>query len=261
MVELDRDYGLLPISIGTSIPFENITGMNTGTPTMVNDIDHIYINVHALVRNIYGSFKTKYKPTLTSSDLYTCLEDDINRIVNICNESDIKVTVFNYDYSGAFPAAKLLSNRPSKTPKQVMYDTMLEDVTRRSIAELNVIDINSSNVSKYKTHSGRTLLITIYPYDLIWNTGNVKLLESHTGNIKSKKEWSSKLNIKKELRKTIPFNFTTLCIYGDKNLIMPDSVKYRRLVSEVAVTKRWHTMTTIDKVNYDISSKNIAMPH
>lgn len=51
----------------------------------------------------------------------------------------------------------------------------------------------------------------------------------------------------------IPFNKKTLYCFGDKNFIMPLRLMVRKLLLDVSERRNWNPMTTIDKINADIS--------
>jgi hypothetical protein len=97
---------------------------------------------------------------------------------------------------------------------------------------------------------GSVAVLTHYPVDLIsFPSGvEVSLLESHTGLIKPKYQWYTKLKNGSSLYK-IPFNRATLQIYGDNaqmfNPIKPD---LRKQLMDVAEQDKWTQFTTVDKL-------------
>jgi hypothetical protein len=104
----------------------------------------------------------------------------------------------------------------------------------------------------------RSLIITHYAYDLlsIKNFSTLDLLESHTGQLKKHYQWNTKLypfGVQSDLS-IIPFMKKTLLIFGDRTLIQPMDIKIRKLVFDLAVSKKWNSFTSEDKLNFDLNS-------
>jgi hypothetical protein len=98
------------------------------------------------------------------------------------------------------------------------------------------------------------MIITHYPYDLLSHTkfSALDLLESNTGKLKSRYQWSSKYYPVGDVdMKVLPFTRKLLLVFGDRILIQPFDMKLRRLILEIADKRKWTSLTTDAKIMQD----------
>jgi hypothetical protein len=103
--------------------------------------------------------------------------------------------------------------------------------------------------------STRTLVLTSIAYDLLSYTSfkNLELLESHTGMIKSRKDWWSKYYpIGTKDISHFPFLKRLLLVLGDKHLIAQQVMGMRNTIYDVSIKRNWTNMTTDEKVRMNI---------
>lgn len=103
---------------------------------------------------------------------------------------------------------------------------------------------------------GEALILTHIPSDLLSYSKFpiLKLIESHTGKIKARNEWWTKLTGDRDKLATIPFNKFTLQICGDGNhLVASGTKKMKDYLFSLASQNNWTTMTTTDRVRFCIS--------
>ena len=103
---------------------------------------------------------------------------------------------------------------------------------------------------------GESLILTHIPSDLLSYTKFpiLKLIESHTGKIKARNEWWTKLTGDRDKLASIPFNKFTLQICGDGNhLIASGTKKMKDFLFSLASQNNWTAMTTVDRVRFCIN--------
>lgn len=251
----DRETGKLPLSIGTSLAFEGIFGIHETAviqqPYPIFTVDEMWINVKTLIRNIYGSLKKDTIKRLQYRDyqetLYaemSCIVDEVHRI------SNGKVWVrFYYPTHRSlltrYPGATLKAETASRalTLKQieqwVMDGTMVQPPF---VIEQTNLDITANNP--------RILILTHQPIDLlnIHNVHYVGLMESHTGLVKDRHHWYTKLKGgSKEPR--IPFNAITIQIFGDSgDELQSAPIRLRHELIRVADQLKWTQNLTVSQM-------------
>ena len=95
------------------------------------------------------------------------------------------------------------------------------------------------------------------PYDLVSHSNfkRFDLLESHTGKLKTKYEFSGKYQpLGSESMDQLPFLEKLLMVFGDKIMVVPADIRIRRLLLEIAKNREWTPYTTEAKVNYFIDA-------
>lgn len=259
----NRAMSSYPLSIGTSLALESIQiGPNKQydesrvIPNKVDitKYDVFYINVMTLYRNLVGSVdKLDFKYVLPGN-VSQALEQECNVIKEIIkglSNDKVKVKFYCSKYSGLkdeFPNNLI---RKDNTQLQETYSINMQAALNDLISnnELNNIVLFDSKIKNNKR--GKALIMTHYAYDLLAykDFDVLDLLESHTGILKNKTMFYSKLLNGKDLIR-IPFNRITYQIFGDKELLSPLNIKVRKLVIELSNTYNWTQVTTQDKIKY-----------
>lgn len=259
----NRAMSSYPISIGTSLALESIIiGPNKvydesrviPNKVNLNKYDYFYVNVMTLYRNIYGSINKQDEAKLLPSDYSQVLEQEcttIKEIIKNISNDKVKLVFYCSKYKNLDKEFPNVILRTDNTDKQMYYSNMLQsalndffksDVGRECIIYDNKI-INSKRV--------KALILTHYAYDLLMynHFELLDLLESHTGVLKNKTMFYSKLNNGKDLIR-IPFNRVTFQIFGDKEFISPMPIKIRKLVIDLSNKYNWTQVTTLDRLHY-----------
>lgn len=257
MVEsFDRTTGVYNISIGTCLALESITntgefeGFHEKPPYLT--IDCIYLNLRTLIRNAINAFESKHHMQLNTHTLIECVEEDYEEYVGTIAEynTNCEVVLYLCDYrelSEVFPYCKF---KNSTTAKQ----HIVEALTREVIGYFQEEYKSNLKVTRWKLEGEkkRCVIQTHLPLDLMSHKHftELRLLESHTGKIKERREWHTKLHGVKDV--IIPLNLAMLQIFGDGAMISPQDLKARKMLIEIARKRGWHAMTTNDKINSDI---------
>jgi len=177
---------------------------------------------------------------------------DWEGIKNTVNEHNPSCDTVLYlcTYEGINEELKDVNFRNYTTPKQQAY----ESAEKGTIAYF--LDNYKDELTKFKmkpTGKKGCVMLTHLPLDLVsyQNFPSLKLLESHTGKLKERRHWHTKMNVKKD-GPIIPFNRAMLLIFGDSAMFSPQSIKVRRLLLEISEKGKWNPLTTIAKIEQDV---------
>ena len=261
---------VLPVSIGTA----QIVEGPYATPNKWNKV--ILINLLTLSRNVIQS--------IPSSDVFDLREGDVTEIV--LTEMDILTQAlpsvspgiavefylpdYRYIYSD-FPMAK---PREFNTKHKIFAQEMMLSV-RKSLEKL-ITDENALLEKQGKSKlpvrimkgwqldkdDRPTTLLTSFPSDLLsqYKFPALNLVESHTGAVKPRRVWNTKLNIhKKEELVNMPFMKFTLQVFGDKVFFIQQNQKVKNYVVKMSQDNRWSPITTESMIRMSINKiKNQA---
>ena len=252
------------ISISTAVSLEKL--MESGA---YKAYSHIYINVSTLFRNYLGSFKVDKTNDYNKKELDDFKKGFLDEIISInsiiINTISTRMHpvfyVCNYrSFERIFIDAKV---RKPTTNKQIMYENIHNNVVTDTVIKLNSLfdpknDEDEPFIKEYdvavKGNNTTSLILTHMPLDLLNNSSfrKLMLLESHTGAIKQKTEWISKIN-KNEEAINIPFNILSIQIFGDNNLKL-HSLDKPTVTAFIEVSKKgkWYSGVTMAKVIFDI---------
>ncbi len=263
----DRNTSSFPLSIGTGLAFESVF-----KPTMpVYDTSRVvpnkidlsryndsYISIFTLYRNMVGSLSPIALAGVTISDLVDSLlqEMEVIRSLYLQEGGGVIVPTFyimSYDdiWSGKWSSSAIL-----KKPNTINQ----KDFSNRYLAVIKqlkkLITVPIYNTEIRPKRGSKAFILTHMSIDLLSHTKfkTLDLLESNTGKLKTPNTWSSKFNkVNNEYQFNLPFNKTTLVLFGDRNILKPYSNKIRNTILDVARSKRWTSATTIAKVKLDLS--------
>ncbi len=255
-----RVKGLFNISIATSLAFEGLFGiMQENQPKdnpSFNIFDEIWVNVRTLFRNINGSIDQNEEGRLVAEDYYNALLEEIILIQAFVKEykADLKVNFYVNTYQTLTRMYPFAYFKDAKTDKQKEYSTMENNAILllfKHFGKDNGI-LHQFDVS-LRFNGGKTLLLTHYPVDILnaHNYRSLGLLESHTGVVKSKAAWNTKLKGGATIR--IPFDRLMIQLFGESGgLFLPYPLSTRKRILELSVKHNWNGTTTPDTVKRHI---------
>lgn len=257
---LDRKLGFYSSSIGTSLAFEKITytgeheSLAAGGfgPPPITKIGCLWVNLRTLVRNAIEAYNTGDQGTLTVENIIETVEEDWASIRTLMSKeashAELKLYVCTYhSLDTKFPLAKFRQRESDRMKLFTEIENgVLEHFTKQEDSGLLVFDWRLNG-------SSDTTLLTHYPLDLTsyYQFPDLQLLESHTGAIKTRKDWQSKLNKKKEIN-CIPFNITTLQIFGDSHMFAPQDLTIRKALIRIGEKRSWNALTAYSKMREDV---------
>ena len=268
---LNRNTSSFPISIGTSLALESIFMPRTKpydlTRSIPNEIhlsdyDEIWFNTSTLFRNLKGSVTGSVIKNTNHKEMIDYLVVDMANIMDLFlreGKGMCKVNFYTASYKSIkskYSSSKVVKFREKITAIQ-KHDQDLEDSTIKELLKRYPNDIVKFD-SKIKPTgiSTNALIMTHIPYDLCSYGlfSKLHLLESHTGVLKTRRDWASKFNIyETERHLWLPFLEKLLLIFGDPYLIKPMLPGIRAEVIRIGRSNKWTPMTTLDKVNMDLT--------
>jgi hypothetical protein len=224
-MSLNRIVGeKLPLSIATAIPFEEVITNDQKKP------DVLILSVRTLLRNFLGSVPKDVVPSVR--DVVAEFNDEIDLIESYCKMQRVTLLLYSTDYSkitNRFPKAI----RPDTWDKKIELNGWYDVIMKHGNIQSTLLDVSVNLPSR---PIAKEYIMTSFAIDLLVIGANAgtRLLESHTGAIKQKFEWITKLTDNKQYH-GLPFNTLTYQLLGDKSYTNKGaSVKLRKVLLEVA---------------------------
>jgi hypothetical protein len=257
-MEVQREFGNYPLSIGTSLAIEGLVGTH---PEHTNTIqpkafEQLWVNLPTLVRNYLSACSTE---DLSHVDLHEGgdhLMDELYHLQEILNglEAPLELVIYHQtldEVKWLFPHAPLKEPRTERQQHQhycqdYLYRLLLEVFARRELPLTTIKGVP-------EVVPRRVLMLTHHAHHLLWvfRFSTLMLLESHTGKIKERNEWGSKLHgVKSEDH--FPLTRTLIQLLGEGTLLAGIDAKLRREVRTIGMTAKWHSLTTDEKVRHDL---------
>lgn len=249
----------MPVSIGTAMIVESEFSDTKKWH------DRVYINLRTLLRNIIHAIPTEDRDVLQADDVLDALIKEMHVLNEVLPEYKPGVTVGYYlpDYSDIFKKFKRGNPRLNYTPRMkediIMAEKVFRKLEQRKEDEQPLPEYDTCGWELDKHHLSTTLL-TSYPSDLLsqYRFPRCNLVESHTGRVKERKHWSSKLNhTENDDMSTIPFNKFTLTVFGDGVLFLVSNRKVKKLVLGLASRDQWNYLTTEARIRGSISRMHV----
>lgn len=260
----------LPVSIGTSL----IVDGPKADPSRWNQV--VLINLLTLSRNIIQSVPAASQFDLRSDDVTEVVltEMDILRQSLNAYAPGVQVEFYLPDYKLIyldFPMAKprLFNTKNKQFVQQMMLDVRAklkelieEENKKRDERKQEPLPIRIMRGWKLDKDKRKTTILTSFPTDLLsqYQFPALTLLESHTGAVKSRREWNTKLNWhKKEDIVNMPFMKFTLQVFGDDVFFIQQNLKVKQWVVDMSKRDRWTPITTESTIRGSIGKiKHVA---
>lgn len=256
--EDDKVVGQFPVSIATSLAIEGLFGVLEDNPNPNppwKSYNYLLINFRTMFRNLIGAISAEHRDALNVLDFVDMVIEEMRVVKNIVEtHSEGKITVAYYacgysDLTGFYPYALF---KEAKTAKQQHYAHMENETYNHAYRTLG--GVGNGILSTYDTNipslAKNTLVLTHYPVDLLNIEGAISLalLESHTGIVKVRSEWGSKLNNHKDCPR-VPFDRMTVQVFGDSGgLFKPYPIDFRKRLIVLSETYKWNGTTTKDRI-------------
>lgn len=220
------------LAVGTDVAISAIIGNKLdGQPLGVN----IITILRNLIENLAYTNNKKPEYMLGSGNTQTIFMEEIKKLASVLEGKTnyylyyIDRTSLYYRYNNG--KCKVI---PKKYTKLIPYMKVISSYAKHINTDFNITNYITKN----------SLLLTSVTADLIDN--NVILLESHTGAIKSRSSFGSRLHpVGSSGIDNLPLNKYTLYTFGDKNFIVPyPEVKIKKLILEVCGKSGVNYMTS-----------------
>lgn len=243
---MQRELGTkIPISIGTALPFEERITVDTDKPPL------LMMNLRTLFRNFWSAFPNEGRPPVQT--MLTDFNEELTNITGMASHADMSAIFYHNSYSSlerTMPNAKL--KLPS-TDTQRLYATAERIATLSAARALGSHQLPGD--TQINGNGSKAWIMTHLPVDLLSAPvfNELTLIESHTGILKRRIEWTSKIT-KNENYTRLPFNELTIQVLGDRgNQFSSYSTKYKNVLMAIAKKKNWTPMTTKAKIRSDLS--------
>lgn len=251
--------GKYQLSIGTSLAFETLFGVNDNIPPTqplpYKKYTYVLINLRTIIRNAYGAIQKELKVEWKAQKYLDVVLKELEIIPLILdNQSHGQLNAVYYIPSylslrKKYPHAPLKGMGKGAYGRQhyeAIEQFCIAQLTASALrGELNaaLTDIDLPPVDQ------ESVIMTHLPIDLLSynkSSSKVDLIETHTGVIKHRRQWYTKLNIKSNAN--IPFAEWSLQWFGDGKHFSGMPPKYKTAIIAFAEQNRWNQTTTTDLI-------------
>jgi len=263
----DRTVTSTGVSIGTGLALETLFDVkvydtNRSIPDRVDPNSyktHIF-NIYTLFRNVVSSIVHKDKEQLISSKLVQeQLINDMYILIELYKSVDTKLVFYMPDYTQLY---KKYNNGKPDTAYRPYITHLYIKKNLKGLKYPGTV-YSGGNRGLLPSTYNPMLLMSHFTLDLIGvsNLSGVSLLESHTGKVKTKREFGPKYHpIGKRDLSILPMDSKLLYILGDKSIVKPMSIVDRRSVYELTVTGHINPESSPVKVASLIKKSGIKVP-
>ena len=271
-----RRLGQFPLSIATSVAFESLLNMEppadappwvrrpSGSIEPIKRMGELWINLRTMLRNIDSAIDSETINEASPLDYYRVLVSEITAIYAIVNDIPVEqrpvLRFFTKSYENLSKIWPQALFRDVTAPKLKVYAVMennvmsyfAEDIKKGIFTPEQIVIADS-----YLSPGIRPSLLSHFPVDLVLTKGNKfeALVESHTGAIKRKEEWHTKLRDGNKYPR-IPFDRAMVQIFGDKeNMLSPQTIQIRKRLGAISEKYHWNPTTTRDRVIFCVEQE------
>lgn len=262
-----RTMSSFPLSIGTALAMETFFNNRTSPydperqiPDRVDVSTYftIYINVGTLIRNLMGSLPTETVASVDVTSVIDTLYSELEVIESLFSVEggDLCKPVFYFnDYKHVLNSLKYSSVyfRFPNSATELHYEKFHKEALSVMTKSNDEVEVIHELIKPNKPI--KSLILTHQAFDLLSKKNFIQLdlIESHTGKLKTFNMWSTKFAPVGSIDfSRIPFNSTTLFIFGDRYFVQPTPIRLRKTVDEIATKCHWTSVTTKEKVNFDL---------
>lgn len=258
-----RVVGKYPISIATSLAFEGLAdtledGKRYASPPIFN-YEMVWINLRTLIRNLQGAIERELQDKIPIKDIIYAITAEmsiINSLTSEISNGKCQTKFYVCDYRSLpklYPKAQIKELKTERQKFQASLEsTIITEIFKdNQYLENPVVHFDTSIRPDSKM---RSVILTHLPFDLLsYEHFNIlDLIESHTGVIKKKHQWNTKLLNGKELIR-IPFDKMTVQLFGDSGgMLSPYPPDLRKGLIAVAEKYRWNTLVTKERIRLTV---------
>lgn len=256
-----REKGAFPISIATSLALEGAfdileDGAKYKSPPIF-EYDAVWFNLRTIIRNIRGAMPKDAADSAAPLSILAAVITELTMIRGIIQEKTggrCNVVFYACSYNSLtrlFPKALFKEVTTDKQKLDAKIENgILKEIFKNNFSEELPLKEFDTTLSWEGEQNGRVLIVTHYPFDLLSEKyfKELVLLESHTGTLKKKPQWYTKLHGGKDLVR-VPFDKMTVQLFGDSGgLLKPYPIAFRRELLKVAEDSKWSSTTTKDRI-------------
>lgn len=216
--------------------------------------DELWINFRTLFRNITGAMDASENKNITARELAYAVMEEYAIIKGVLEDHGFPTQVFLYacTYRSIPKQYRMGIIKEGMTTLQAAYARLENDAIEAVYQELGQQnDMLLSFDTSIIAHPKRTVLLSHFPVDLLNITAvqDLALIESHTGKLKRRNQWNTKLKEGNMDISRIPFDRMTIQMFGDKgNLFLAQPKVYRAKLVELSILYQWTPLTTKERI-------------
>lgn len=254
----NRSMSGFPLSVGTGLALETLFNPigqvidETRTPPPKADLtaytDFLF-NVASILRNLLASVNFADLKQTNRSDVIDTFLSEIEFINNFCLTQGLNPVFYVHSYD--FPRKTYPDKLRLATSDQQKF---LYDITETCLNQVRrEDDVIHFTKDIYLTPDSSTLVLTHVPWDLLsyGRFRKLELLESHTGVIKSRKDWNTKYYKVPDVdMSSFPFMEYLLTTFGDNYMFKPAPLKERLELCHSLMKKKVHPLMTETTFSY-----------
>lgn len=264
---MERAVSAFPVSIGTSLALESIFpgfqeayDKDRKIPQQVelNKYQTFWINLSTMFRNMSSAVTKEAFLSASPKLMASTLEEEIEVIQGLFRDEGHGQCLPRFYYGTYEKIGKMnvpgLSVRQPSSESQLYFNSRMHEVIKLLERRSDEVKHFSGAVAPPGYESA--FIMTHQPYDLtsFSKFSRLDLLESNTGVLKPRSLWNTKYYpIPGESMSHLPFLRKLLFIFGDKSLIKPYPISFRKKILKSSIDRRWLPTTTADKVKLDLS--------
>lgn len=254
----ERSMSGFPVSVGTGLALETIFSPTQDVidpdrkapPKIVKDSYNLYlINAATIIRNLLSSLPYKDLVLIKYSDILDTLLTEIEYLTSLFETQSLNLKIYHNTYD--VPTITHKDKLRLITTEQQKH---IQDITYKCLKYLKSQD--DTDVFRDKVSYGKTdtaLMISHVPWDFLSHTNFSKLdmLESHTGVVKSRKDWYTKyFKIPDKDMSFLPLLESLLIVFGDTVMFKPDKISVRQELLQKLLDKNTHPLMSEQTLKY-----------
>lgn len=218
------------------------------------------VNLRTLFRNMVDSISTEDQAKLNHHECAFVLLQDIGALIEYAEQNlpKINLRIYYPTYSSMLRVYPHAAHKVIKSDIQKRYAKLEKDTIERVLSRMHEMKCFEKTDCKLPAITNDGFITTHYPADLLTRNGfgELTLVESRTGALKTRKDWSTKITggDRPEIQ-NLPFNKMTLQVFGDQSTQFASSPhKMKQMVLELASKSKWNTLTPDERVLFGIST-------
>lgn len=253
-----RSMSGFPLSIGTGLALESVFDpiKEVMDPARVvpKRVDHTlytdYVfNMSTILRNLLSSINYKDLVTVPKQIVLNTFLDEVEFLTHFfgMNSLNVNFYVHTYDYpKKTYPDKLRLASSDQQKYLQELTDFCLMGLRKHN-------DVAHFTKDVFYGKDTSALIVTHVPWDLLSydRFRRLDLLESHTGVVKTRKDWNTKyFKIPDKDMSFLPFMEFLLTTFGDNVMFRPAPLKERLELYEAMVKKKVHPLMSELTLSY-----------
>lgn len=258
-----RNVSGFPVSIGTSLaletlftPIQEVIDPSRKVPDKIKlETYNLYIfNISTILRNLITSLPYKDIVDVPNYLFYETLLEEIEYLTTLFRMKELNISFYvnSYDYvKNTYKDNLRLAKSDQQKHILSINDYCLSKISRED-------DVHHfTNKISYGLNT-TALILTHVPWDLLSHDKfhKLDLLESHTGIVKTRKDWNTKyFKLLDYDMSFLPFYEYLLTTFGDNIMFKPDSLEKRKEVYNNLKKLRVHPLMSEVALGYTLFKK------